>query len=339
MNGEDLKPFRSDGCSIFPDGTIEQNKLWLQCCVEHDKSYWRGGTYQEKIDADKALHECVADLGETMVADLMLAGVHVGGSAYLPTAFRWGYGWSYLRGYKLLSSEEKIQVHSSITKTANERYIFLSQALKDIEIIQNTRQAMNDILLYMAENPDIFPLDKVSKKRYMTHEQKKVILKTWRLFLDHLTLLDEIEQQYDKHYDELNDIRSRPLAYSIEYAAFLAQYRYAMDFIVLMENDPGMHTLLNEAVPEFELHENSYKDLKFRFLNVIKGMEFANRDLLYVLQNEDIHPLLSRSIDEDRNAIWKKGAGDGPKATAKNAVRIIKDLNWLIWTPDNTSDK
>ena len=36
----------------------------------------------------------------------MLAGVRVGGTPYLPTPFRWGYGWPYPRFYKELSEKE-----------------------------------------------------------------------------------------------------------------------------------------------------------------------------------------------------------------------------------------
>ncbi|MBL1321145.1 MAG: hypothetical protein COA63_008815 [Methylophaga sp.] len=96
---EEIKPFTSDGCSTFPDGTFEQQQLWLNCCTVHDKAYWRGGTYQQRLDADLALKNCVAEVGEPLIAQLMLAGVRVGGSPYWPTKFRWGYGWSYFHGY------------------------------------------------------------------------------------------------------------------------------------------------------------------------------------------------------------------------------------------------
>ena len=94
-----LKPFTSDGCSSFPDGTFRQNELWLSCCVEHDKAYWLGGNYQQRKEADIALKVCVERVGEKAIAKLMMAGVRVGGSPYWPTSYRWGYGWDYFRGY------------------------------------------------------------------------------------------------------------------------------------------------------------------------------------------------------------------------------------------------
>ena len=36
---EGLKPFTSDGCSSFPNGTLEYRELWLQCCTAHDLAY------------------------------------------------------------------------------------------------------------------------------------------------------------------------------------------------------------------------------------------------------------------------------------------------------------
>ncbi len=107
-----LKPFTSDGCSAFPDGTLQENDLWLSCCVAHDYAYWQGGTYAQRLDADKALKQCVSEIGQPEIAQLMLAGVRVGGSPYWPTPFRWGYGWAYPKSYKPLNADEKNQIEA-----------------------------------------------------------------------------------------------------------------------------------------------------------------------------------------------------------------------------------
>jgi hypothetical protein len=46
----------------------------------------------------------------------MLAGVRVGGSPLFPTSYRWGYGWSYQRGYQPLSEREKRQVSDQVQR-------------------------------------------------------------------------------------------------------------------------------------------------------------------------------------------------------------------------------
>lgn len=111
---DELKPFTTDGCSVFPDGTPEQQSLWAGCCIRHDLAYWQGGTQAERLAADQALQRCVARVGEPEIAALMLAGVRVGGSPWFPTPYRWGYGWPYPRGYQGLTGEEKRQVHQRL---------------------------------------------------------------------------------------------------------------------------------------------------------------------------------------------------------------------------------
>lgn len=111
---DELEPFTTDGCSSFPDGTLNHKALWLNCCIKHDLAYWKGGTYDERLQADQDLKACVAQVGEPQIAELMLAGVRVGGSPYFPTSYRWGYGWPYLRGYKALSVEDKKQVQAQL---------------------------------------------------------------------------------------------------------------------------------------------------------------------------------------------------------------------------------
>lgn len=105
-----LQPFTTDGCSAFPDSTIFTQTKWTKCCSMHDLAYWQGGTYKQRLQADLALKECVSSLGEPEIAQLMLAGVRAGGSPYLPTSFRWGYGWKYPRGYKVISTQEQLLV-------------------------------------------------------------------------------------------------------------------------------------------------------------------------------------------------------------------------------------
>lgn len=119
VHANNLKPFASDGCSSFPDGTVAQKDLWLTCCTEHDYAYWKGGTYQERLESDRALEACVAKVGEPAVALVMLAGVRVGGSPFFPTAFRWGYGWPYPRLYGKLTEMELKQVENLTTQVSS----------------------------------------------------------------------------------------------------------------------------------------------------------------------------------------------------------------------------
>lgn len=102
-----LRPFSSDGCTLFPDGTVEDRRLWCDCCFAHDIAYWRGGTEAEREKADEALRACVlARTGDPRLAAIMFDGVRLGGSPVFPNWYRWAYGWPYGRGYEALTDAE-----------------------------------------------------------------------------------------------------------------------------------------------------------------------------------------------------------------------------------------
>jgi hypothetical protein len=132
-SSHELTVFTSDGCSSFPDGTMQQQTLWLNCCIKHDLSYWKGGTYQQRLAADLSLEQCVANIGEPNVAKLMLAGVRVGGGPYFPTAYRWGYGWPYPRGYKELSTAEKQQIKQKLS----DLQLMMQSLQREIQLSEN----------------------------------------------------------------------------------------------------------------------------------------------------------------------------------------------------------
>lgn len=119
LAAETIKPFTTDGCSVFPDGDNQNNAKWMACCVKHDYAYWKGGIKSEREQADFELKECVADLGERNIASVMHLGVRLGGEPFYPVWYRWGYGWPYARGYKPLSEIEKQQVKSRMIELRN----------------------------------------------------------------------------------------------------------------------------------------------------------------------------------------------------------------------------
>ncbi len=106
----DLRGFSTDGCSLFPDGTIKDRAKWCSCCLSHDIAYWQGGTAGDRKTADEALRDCVFERTEDKaLAETMVLGVRAGGHPAFPTWYRWAYGWPYGRGYKPLSDAEKQQ--------------------------------------------------------------------------------------------------------------------------------------------------------------------------------------------------------------------------------------
>lgn len=94
----DVEPefdFVTDGCSSSPDGS------WVECCIEHDISYWCGGSYEERVEADAALGECVTEKGFGVLHGAITElGVKIGGHPMFPFKWRWGYGDRYNGWYR-----------------------------------------------------------------------------------------------------------------------------------------------------------------------------------------------------------------------------------------------
>ncbi len=115
-----LKPFATDGCSLWIDGPPGNSNLWRHCCVAHDLAYWVGGTRTQRKQADQVLKQCIKDAQQPLIADPTYAGVRLGGGPYWPSTYRWGYGWdffsgsrlsgSWLRGYQTPSATEQVQI-------------------------------------------------------------------------------------------------------------------------------------------------------------------------------------------------------------------------------------
>ena len=104
-----LEPFRTDGCSMFPDGRI------LACCTDHDIDYWQGGTAERRRTVDRQFRYCVEQVsGSPAFAEIAYRSVRVGGNPYLPPAAGWGFGWPFGRGYTSLSTGEVGRVRRAL---------------------------------------------------------------------------------------------------------------------------------------------------------------------------------------------------------------------------------
>lgn len=117
LQAEDLilNNFSTDGCSSYPDGNpLSEGYDWIHCCVVHDYAYWIGGTSEERYAADEELAQCVAEVSREWHGTLMGIGVNIGGTAFLPTKWKWGFGWENHRLYEPLSNRERELIKEKI---------------------------------------------------------------------------------------------------------------------------------------------------------------------------------------------------------------------------------
>ena len=90
-------PFRSDGCSFWPDTWLAGRDLYEGCFI-HDLHYWAGvpGDDMGRLRADVWLMMWVAENVSVDLAEAMFNGVRVGGTARVNTPWQWGFGLSLI---------------------------------------------------------------------------------------------------------------------------------------------------------------------------------------------------------------------------------------------------
>jgi hypothetical protein len=98
-----IAPFTTDGCSGGMSRIFRLVFLrappWEGCCTTHDQAYWKGGTREDRAEADRGLMVCVTENGHPVLAFLMWAAVRIGGHPFWPVSWRWGYGHRWPRRY------------------------------------------------------------------------------------------------------------------------------------------------------------------------------------------------------------------------------------------------
>lgn len=122
-NIKPVQEFTTDGCSggmswfwqTFIKPITRQDLPWRGCCVEHDWAYWKGGSSEERRQADLKLAACVAVNGYPFIAALMYYAVRMGGAPYWPFPWRWAYGFRYLDSCRYWHKE----CHCSEDDTSN----------------------------------------------------------------------------------------------------------------------------------------------------------------------------------------------------------------------------
>lgn len=158
------------------------------------------------------------------------------------------------------------------------------------------------------------------RRKLLSEPEKLVVRQAWSAFLDYLLALDSL----GAYHRERGGDRST----AVSYAAFLAQYRGALEMIDAAQKLPGADEVLNEPIPALGLPKNSFADLKRRWLNVARSTELAALHSLYVLSGGGY-----RTIDEDAQYLFASGRGRRQLQTARNALKIARSAAFTAWFP------
>ncbi len=198
--------------------------------------------------------------------------------------------------------------------------------------LQAQRDGLRAVLSRMADHPEVFPAEELEEPRLLQPEARDSARALWAGFADLLLAVEQTERRVEG----LEDADQLPgdEAFALRRAAFLARYRFAMDFIERARRDPGLESLFDEAQPELGLPERSYARLKFHYLNVARATEFAAVELLQRVRRPRTFERLARDARSDaKRILLLGGGGTGPKMTAENAVKVAGDIAFSAWLP------
>jgi hypothetical protein len=193
------------------------------------------------------------------------------------------------------------------------------------------RDGLRAVLVTIDAQPEIFAPAPLSEPRLLGPEGRELAQSLWAAFADLLLALEQSAQRATEMVER--DGAGEDEAFALRRAAFLARYRYAMEFIERVEHDPGLDRLFNEAHPALGLPKRAYARLKFHYLNLARATEFAALELVKLTHRIHTPALLAEGASEDARRILVLGRGTGPRMTAANAVKVVGDTALAAWLP------
>ena len=208
-----------------------------------------------------------------------------------------------------------------------------SQA-SDLRAVVVFREGLANLVEFTSARPNLFPASRRHESHLLNEAERAEVREAWKSLLDYVIALDSLERFHADY--ALTAWQDRSPSFHVARGAFLAQYRFALDFIQRAENDRKLAILLNDPVPELGLAAGSYDRLKFSFLNVAASSQLTAYAALARLLPAPSDPELARVAAEDEARLWKAAVGKRQALTAVNAVNVLKKLGHRVTFPVQT---
>lgn len=204
----------------------------------------------------------------------------------------------------------------------------------DISLLLVYQDKLADAMKYLNSRNDLFPSKRCTEPRILKQKKRNEVLKNWQVMLDCFMTVDSIGRSYTNCDALEGDLKKD--AFTALSLSFLIQYRYALEFISLADNDPGLNTVLDDPLPEMGLPARTYADLKFRFLNVKAALDFSSFMTVYNLMGKSDNEAVAEAINADASYIMQKGMGEGEAMTVANAFAVIGKASSDLFFPVQT---
>ncbi|WP_320827512.1 YiiX/YebB-like N1pC/P60 family cysteine hydrolase [Reinekea sp.] len=134
----------------------------------------------------------------------------------------------------------------------------------DVQAIRIQRQGLVNLVAYIDQKPEIFNRPERSIA-LLNRTEKQTVLNVWHLYLDYmgsLTALADKTQGY-----KLQSSAERAVRKQVHGFAMTTHYRFGLEFIRRVGNDPELVKWLNLAHPELGLPEKLYRKFSNQVLS------------------------------------------------------------------------
>jgi Permuted papain-like amidase enzyme, YaeF/YiiX, C92 family len=201
----------------------------------------------------------------------------------------------------------------------------------DAAAVEVYRTGLRDVVAYVDARPDLFATNRSGTPTLPSREAREAVWAAWQRFLDYVLALDTIGRAHQRFAELTPPERER--SFAVGHAAFVAQYRFALELLDRLARNPALEPQLNEPVPELGLPKGTYARVRSRFLNTLRSTEFAALGMVAEDTRTAVPSALAAGIAEDRAAIWRYGAGRGQGMTIANALQIVQRAAFAGWFP------
>lgn len=171
----------------------------------------------------------------------------------------------------------------------------------ELDAIQMQRSGLHHLLNYMDDTPEIFARN-ASDNVLLDRFEKQRAMDVWLLYLDYMTALSKLSDKTEDYLTMFGLERTdRKEAHTL---ALTAHYRFGLEFIARVKDDPELIKLYNNALPE----QNQPKNLYRRFSNqMLSDWTTDLYDSMAFSRVSANSTQTTESIREDREAIDNLG--------------------------------
>jgi len=218
----------------------------------------------------------------------------------------------------------------SVAPTKPSTQPYEQKLAEDSKAVQVYRAGIARLVDFAEKHTELFPSKKPDNAHLLSEQDRSTVRDLWAEMLDYYVALDAISDFYTGNYLTSDN---KSAAFYLGYSAFLTQYRFALEFIKQVENDPNLAILLNDSMPGSGTPINSYDQFKFRFLNVVPASQFAAYQAIAKTMPEFSDPMLASALVEDTAYIWQMGKGKGEMMTLANAGNVLGKIGFHLFFP------